>query len=90
MTGGHAGESITQRGQDVVKDEGKEPGRYDLRRRASPSGRSAAPRRAPLPASIRRKQSPRIPQRTKLAETSDCWSGLPVFGAAGTPCPRDG
>jgi hypothetical protein len=38
---------------------------------------------APLPASIRRKQSPRIPQRTKRTETSDCWSGRPVFGAAG-------
>jgi hypothetical protein len=58
-------------------------------RRASPSGRPPGPRRAPLPASTRRKQSPRIPQRTKRAETSDCWSGRPVFGAAGMPCPRD-
>jgi hypothetical protein len=31
-----------------------------------------------------------IPQRAKLAETSDCWSGPPLSGAAGTPCPRDG
>lgn len=30
MTGGHVGESVTQRGEEVVKDKGKEPGRYDL------------------------------------------------------------
>jgi hypothetical protein len=39
MTGGHVGESITQRGEDVVKDEGKEPGRYDL----PPQGQSQRP-----------------------------------------------
>src|SRR2546421_4822469 len=30
MTGGHVGDSITQHGEDVVKEEGTEPGRYDL------------------------------------------------------------
>ena len=39
MTGGHVGESITQRAEDVVKDEGKEPGRYDL----PPQGQSQRP-----------------------------------------------
>jgi hypothetical protein len=39
MTGGHVGESITQRGEDVVKEEGKEPGRYDL----PPQGQSQRP-----------------------------------------------
>jgi hypothetical protein len=39
MTGGHVGESITRRGEDVVKEEGKESGRYDL----PPQGRSQRP-----------------------------------------------
>jgi hypothetical protein len=39
MTGSHVGESITQRGEDVVKDESKEPGRYDL----PPQGQSQRP-----------------------------------------------
>ena len=30
MTGGHVDESVTQRGEDVVNDEGKESGGYDL------------------------------------------------------------
>ena len=29
LTGGHVGESIGRRGEDVSKDEGKEPGRFD-------------------------------------------------------------
>jgi hypothetical protein len=69
MTGGHVGDSITQHGEDVVKEEGTEPGRYDL----LPQGQSQRPAGGStsrsLPASIRRKQSPRIPQRTKRAET---------------------
>jgi hypothetical protein len=39
MTGGHVGESITQRGEDVVKREGKEPGRYE----GPPQGQSQRP-----------------------------------------------
>jgi hypothetical protein len=29
LTPGNVGESVTRRGENVVKDEGKEPGRYD-------------------------------------------------------------
>jgi hypothetical protein len=39
MTGGHLGESITQHGEDVVKQEGKEPGRFD----GPPRGQSQRP-----------------------------------------------
>jgi hypothetical protein len=39
MTGGHVGESITTRGEDVVKEEGKEAGRYD----GPPMGESQRP-----------------------------------------------
>jgi hypothetical protein len=39
MTSGHVGESITQSGEDVIKDEGKEPGRYHL----PPQGQSRRP-----------------------------------------------
>ena len=39
MTGGHVGESVTQRGEDVAEDEGTEPGRYDL----PPQGQSQRP-----------------------------------------------
>ena len=39
LTGGHVGESITRRGEDVVKEEGKEPGRYD----GPPQGESQRP-----------------------------------------------
>jgi hypothetical protein len=39
MTGGHVGESITQRGEYVAEDEGTEPGRYDL----PPQGQSQRP-----------------------------------------------
>ena len=39
MTGDHVGESITSAARNVVKDEGKEPGRYDL----PPQGQSQRP-----------------------------------------------
>jgi hypothetical protein len=39
LTGGHVGESITRRGEDVVNDEGKEPGRHD----GPPQGESQRP-----------------------------------------------
>jgi hypothetical protein len=39
MTGGCVGESVTQRGEDVVKDEGKQSGGYDL----PPQGQSQRP-----------------------------------------------
>jgi hypothetical protein len=39
LTGGHVGESTTRRGEDVVKQEGKEPGRYD----GPPQGQSQRP-----------------------------------------------
>jgi hypothetical protein len=39
LTGGHVGESTTRRGENVVKEEGKEPGRYD----GPPQGESQRP-----------------------------------------------
>jgi hypothetical protein len=39
LTGGHVGESITRRGEDVVKQEGTEPGRFD----GPPQGQSQRP-----------------------------------------------
>ena len=39
MTGGHVGESTTRHGEDVVKQEGKEPGRFD----GPPQGQSQRP-----------------------------------------------
>lgn len=39
ITGGHVGESMTRRGEDVVKEEGTEPGRYD----GPPQGQSERP-----------------------------------------------
>ncbi len=39
MTGGHVGESTTRRGEDVVTQEGKEPGRYE----GAPQGESQRP-----------------------------------------------
>jgi hypothetical protein len=48
MTGGHAGVSITQHGEDVVKDEGKEPARYDL----PPQGQSQRPSGGSTPRSL--------------------------------------
>ena len=39
MTGGHVGDSITQHGEDVVKDEGTERGPDDL----PPRGQSQRP-----------------------------------------------
>jgi hypothetical protein len=90
MTGGCVGESVTQRGEDVVKDEGKQSGGYDL----PPQGQSQRPaggsRSRSLTGVDPGKQSPRIPQRTELAEPSDCWSGPQLSGAAETPYPRDG
>ncbi len=39
MTGGNVGESITRHGEDVVKQEGKSPGRFD----GPPQGQSQRP-----------------------------------------------
>lgn len=39
LTGGHVGESTSRRGEDVVKEEGKEPGRFD----GPPQGESQRP-----------------------------------------------
>lgn len=39
MTGGHVGESMTRHGEDVVKQEGNSPGRFD----GPPQGQSQRP-----------------------------------------------
>lgn len=45
LTGGHVGESTSRRGEDVVKEEGREPGRFDGPPRGEsqrPTGRTTA------------------------------------------------
>ena len=90
MTGGCVGESVTQRGEDVVKDEGKQSGGYDL----PPQGQSQRPRRVQVALPYRRRSAGNN-HRGFLSGPS--WLRRPtagpasqLSGAAGTPFPRDG
>ena len=87
MTGGCVGESVTQRGEDVVKDEGKQSGGYDLPPQGQSQRQAGGSRSRSLTGVDPQETITEDSQRTELAETSDCWSGPQLSGAAGTPYP---